>query len=281
MSHWRKMVSSHHFFASRWRRAQEAYPKRPVKMLVPFTPDGMDPRAHVAAKLAERWNIPWWWRNRPGPAAISEPMRSRRRRPTGTASSPEHDAQSWALQEHPLRSGEGLRAAASRWKDGAGRPPIGEGDQRPSRGVAANPGASTTLPGRGTPHHLRWSLQAERRDRPVHVPYKGSGPAAPTSGGRSGDVPAAARQPQCRRRSCASSRAQRSTSTSVRALRWQARRGRSSPLSTDINAVLKQPEVRDGAAGLGHRRHPADLARLTATDPTAGPLIRDARIEAE
>jgi hypothetical protein len=64
--------------------AQERYPSRPIRIIVPFTAGtGIDILARtVGQKLSERLKARSWSRTAPGRAAISAPRLFRRRLPT-------------------------------------------------------------------------------------------------------------------------------------------------------------------------------------------------------
>ena len=70
-------------------QADEPWPNRPVKIIVPYTPGtGIDILARtLGQKLGEQWKTAVVVENKPGRAARSAARRWRRRRPTATRSS--------------------------------------------------------------------------------------------------------------------------------------------------------------------------------------------------
>ena len=71
-------------------RAQAAWPNRPIRLIVPFTPGGStDTMARIAAqKMQERLGQPVVVENRPGGNGAASRWRSRRRTATPSAPRP-------------------------------------------------------------------------------------------------------------------------------------------------------------------------------------------------
>jgi hypothetical protein len=94
--------------------AQEPYPKRPVKMMVPFTPGtGMDILARARRAARGALEQPVVVENRPG-ASSNIGTDAVAKAPLGPHARhrEHHRAQPRSLQEHPVRSRQGARAAA-------------------------------------------------------------------------------------------------------------------------------------------------------------------------
>ena len=168
--------------------AQESYPRRPIKIVVPFTPGtGIDILARtLGQKLSERWGVAVVVENRPGASGNIGTDAVAKSPPDGytllmTASTivlnrslfrtipydPVKDFApvlplaigSLALVVHPSVKATSVAEFVALAKASPGRIDYGS-------------------PGKGTPHHLAMELfkTAAGIDL-VHVPYKGSGPA--------------------------------------------------------------------------------------------------------
>ena len=282
--------------------AQEPYPKRPVKMMVPFTPGtGMDILARtLAAKLAERWNNPVVVENRPGASGNIGTDAVAKAPPDGytllvTANTIVLNRGLFkAIPYDPVRDFEPVLPLALGKMALVVHPSVNATSVSEFVALAkANPGRiDYASPGRGTPHHLAMELfkQSTGIDL-VHVPYKGSGPAVTDLIGGQVKVmflPLHVAQPQVQAEKLRILDGLSGLDVDI----WYAlyapagtTREIIAKLGTDINAVLKQPEVRETLAKQGLATTggtPADLARLTATDLDRwAKVIRDARIEAE
>ena len=168
--------------------AQEPYPHRPIRIIVPFTPGtGIDILARtLGQKLGERWNAPVVVENRPGASGNIGTDAVAKAPPDGytllmtantivlnrslfraIAYDPVKDFApvlplalgSMALVTHPSVKARNVREFIALAKSQPGRIDYGS-------------------PGRGTPHHLAMELfRSEAGIDLVHVPYKGSGPA--------------------------------------------------------------------------------------------------------
>jgi tripartite-type tricarboxylate transporter receptor subunit TctC len=271
--------------------AQEPYPKRPVKMMVPFTPGtGMDILARtLAAKLAERWNNPVVVENRPGASGNIGTDAVAKSPPDGytllvTANTIVLNRGLFkAIPYDPVRDFEPVLPLA------LGKMALVVHPSVPATNVSelvalarANPGRHRyASPGRGTPHHLAMELfkQSTGIDL-VHVPYKGSGPGGDRPHRRpgQGDVPPLhLAQPQVQAEKLRILEGLSGIDVDI----WYALyapagtpREIIARLSTDINAVLKEPLVRDALAKQGWRR-PEEPRRTSRASPpptsTAGP----------
>jgi tripartite-type tricarboxylate transporter receptor subunit TctC len=169
-------------------RAQEAYPRRPIRIVVPFTPGtGIDILARtLGQKLGERWNIAVVVENRPGASGNIGTDAVAKSPPDGYTLL--MTASTFVLNRSLFRA-----IPYDPVKDFAPVLPLAIGSLalvvHPSVKAAtvaefvalakASPGRiDYGSPGRGTPHHLAMELfkHATGIDL-VHVPYKGSGPA--------------------------------------------------------------------------------------------------------
>ena len=168
--------------------AQEAYPRRPIRIIVPFTPGtGIDILARtLGQKLGERWNSPVVVENRPGASGNIG---------TDAVAKAPADGYTLLMTANTIVLNRSLFRAIpyDPVKDFAPVAPLALGSMAlvvhpsiPARSVRefvalakAQPGKiDYGSPGRGTPHHLAMELlkSATGIDL-VHVPYKGSGPA--------------------------------------------------------------------------------------------------------
>ncbi len=168
--------------------AQDTYPSKPIKILVPFTPGtGIDILARtLGQKLNERWNQPVIVENRPGASGNIG---------TEAAARSPADGYTLLMTANTIVLNRSLykRIPYDPIKDFAPVAPLAVG----SLALATHPSvkASTAKefidlakanpakinygsPGNGTPHHLAMELFKLRAGIDVtHVPYKGSGGA--------------------------------------------------------------------------------------------------------
>ena len=168
--------------------AQEPYPSKPLKLIVPFTPGtGMDILARTLGPgLTERWKVPVVVENRPGASGNIGTEAVAKSSADGytalvTASTlvmnrslyqnvpydPVKDftpvallaVGSLALVVHPSVQANSVQELIAYARANPGRLDYGS-------------------PGNGTPHHLAMELFKQRTGtRMVHIPYKGTGPA--------------------------------------------------------------------------------------------------------
>jgi tripartite-type tricarboxylate transporter receptor subunit TctC len=296
--------------------AQEAYPRRPIRIIVPFTPGtGIDILARtLGQKLGERWNSPVVVENRPGASGNIG---------TDAVAKAPADGYTLLMTANTIVLNRSLFRAIpyDPVKDFAPVAPLALGSMAlvvhpsiPARSVRelvalakAQPGKlDYGSPGRGTPHHLAMELlkSATGIDL-VHVPYKGSGPAVSDLLGGQIKVmflPVHVALPQVQAGKLAilaSGGLVRSAATPDVATLAEAAGIRDidvdiwyalyapaatpgeivARLNAEMNAILKLAEVKDSLAKQGlitTGGSAADLARLTAAD-----LDRWARIVRE
>jgi tripartite-type tricarboxylate transporter receptor subunit TctC len=169
-------------------QAQDAYPSKPIRLIVPFTPGtGMDILARTLGPgLADKWKVPVVVENRPGASGNIGTEAVAKAAPDGytalvTASTlvmnrslyqnipydPVKDftpvallaVGSLALVTHPSVQANSVQELVAYARANPGRLDYGS-------------------PGNGTPHHLAMELFKQRTGtRMVHIPYKGTGPA--------------------------------------------------------------------------------------------------------
>jgi len=169
-------------------QAQEPYPSKPIKLIVPFTPGtGMDILARTLGPgLTERWKVPVVVENRPGAsgnigteAVAKSPADGYTALVTANTLvmnrslfksmpyDPEKDftpvallaVGSLALVTHPSVAANSVQELIALARANPGRLDYGS-------------------PGNGTPHHLAMELfKQQTGTRMVHIPYKGTGPA--------------------------------------------------------------------------------------------------------
>ena len=287
-------------------RAQEPYPRRPIKVIVPFTPGtGIDILARtLGQRLSERWNVAVVVENRAGASGN-----------IGTEAAAKSPADGYTL----LMTASTLVLNRSLFrtipydpvKDFAPVLPLAIGSLtlvvHPSVKATtvgelvalakANPGRiDYGSPGKGTPHHLAMELfrNATGIDL-VHVPYKGTGPAvSDLLGGQIGVMflPVHVALPQAQAgklKMLASGGIARASATpdvpslaesagirDIDADIWYALyapagtpRDIVGRLNGELNAILKVPEVREALAKQGLTTTggtPEQLAQLTAQD---------------
>ena len=286
--------------------AQEAYPRRPIRIIVPFTPGtGIDILARtLGQKLGERWNTAVVVENRPGASGNIG---------TDAVAKSPADGYMLLMTANTIVLNRSLFRAIpyDPVKDFAPVAPLALGSMAlvvhpsvPARTVRdfvaaakAQPGRiDYGSPGRGTPHHLAMELlkSATGIDL-VHVPYKGSGPAvSDLLGGQikvmflpvhvalphvqagklailaSGGLVRSAATPDVQ--TLAEAAGIRDIDVDI----WYALYAPAATppeivarLNAEMNAILKLPEMRDSLAKQGLLTTGGsadDLARLTATD---------------
>jgi len=302
--------------------ADEAWPSRPVKIVVPYTPGtGIDILARtLGQKLGEGWKTAVVVENKPGASGAIG---------TEAVAKAAADGYTLLMQASTIAMEPHLHRKSSYdpVKDFAPVLPVALG----SLGLVVNPavkaatvaelvalakskpGALTyASPGSGTPHHLAMELFKARTGIDVlHVPYKGTGGAvqdllggqvnmmflpvhvalAQVEAGKlrllaAGGTRRAAVTPNV------PSLAEASGISDIDVDIWYALYVPAGTppaiiarLNTDVNALLKSPEVADVLAKQGLTPtggSPADLATLTEKDLARwGRVIRDAHITAE
>jgi tripartite-type tricarboxylate transporter receptor subunit TctC len=282
--------------------AQEQYPKRPIRIVVPFTPGtGIDILARtLGQKHAERWNSPVVVENRAGASGNIGTDTVAKSPPDGytllmTANTIVLNRSLFKnIPYDPVKDFEPVLPLA------LGRMALVTHPDVKATNVAelvtlakASPGKiDYGSPGRGTPHHLAMELfkQANGIDL-VHVPYKGSGPAVTDLIGGQIKVmflPIHVAQPQVQAGKLRMLEGLRGIDVDI----WYALyapagtpREIVAKLNAEYNALLKLPEMRETLAKQGLATTggtPAELAHLTASDLERwGKVVRDARIEAE
>jgi tripartite-type tricarboxylate transporter receptor subunit TctC len=286
--------------------AQESYPRRPIRIIVPFTPGtGIDIIARaLGAKLGERWGTAVVVENRPGASGN-----------IGTDAVAKSPADGYTL----LMTANTIVLNRSLFrsipydpvKDFAPVLPLALGSlalvAHPSLNVStvaelvaaakARPGKiDYGSPGLGTPHHLAMELfKVSTGANLMHVPYKGTGPAvADLLGGQIAVMflPVHIALPHAQAgklRMLASGGVARSAATpdtptladaaGIRDIDVDIWYGLYAPagtprdivsrLNAEFNAILKLRDVRDELAKQGLATTggtPEDLARLTAGD---------------
>ena len=169
-------------------RAQESFPSRPIRLIVPFAAGGIsDIMARVVGKaLSEQLGLPVNIDNRPGGGTVIGTQEALRAKP---------DGYTILLVSAPIATNPGLfpKLPYDALKDlaplialSAQGFAISVGEKQPWRSfaelmeAARKPGADIPYasPGIGTLMHLSMQLaNVEYGTRFVHVPYKGTGPA--------------------------------------------------------------------------------------------------------
>jgi tripartite-type tricarboxylate transporter receptor subunit TctC len=184
----RRFFAAAAMIAAGLAQAQEAYPSKPIKLIVPFTPGtGMDILARTLGPgLSVRWKVPVVVENRPGAsgnigteAVAKSPADGYTALVTAStlvmnrslfASVPYDPVKdfapvallavgSLALVTHPSVSANSVQELIAFARANPGRLDYGS-------------------PGNGTPHHLAMELfKQQTGTRLVHIPYRGTGPA--------------------------------------------------------------------------------------------------------
>jgi tripartite-type tricarboxylate transporter receptor subunit TctC len=169
-------------------QAQEPYPSKPIKLIVPFTPGtGMDILARTLGPgLTERWKVPVVVENRPGASGN-----------IGTEAVAKSPADGYtalvtantlvmnrslfkSVPYDPVKDFTPVALLAVGSLALVTHPSVGANSvQELIALVRANPGRlDYGSPGNGTPHHLAMELfKQQTGTRMVHIPYKGTGPA--------------------------------------------------------------------------------------------------------
>jgi tripartite-type tricarboxylate transporter receptor subunit TctC len=286
--------------------AQEPYPSRPVKLVVPFTPGtGIDILARtLGQKLGDEWKVGVVVENRPGASGN-----------IGTEAVAKSPADGYTLltTAQTMVVNRALFASLpyDPIKDFAPIAPVAVGSLalvvHPSLNVKtvgelvalakANPGKlNYASPGNGTPHHLAMELFKSKAGLEiVHVPYKGTAQAVQDLlGGQVGVMflPVHVALPQSdagklvmlaaggtKRTSVAPNVPSLAEAAGIRDIDTDIWYGIYAPartpqavvdrLNADVNRLLKQPDVADTLAKQGLQATggtPAALADLTKSD---------------
>jgi len=169
-------------------QAQEPYPSRPIKLIVPFTPGtGMDILARTLGPgLSERWKVPVVVENRPGASGNIGTEAVARSPADGytalvTASTLVMNRSLFkSVPYDPVKdfAPVALLAVGSLALVTHPSVPVSSVQELIAH-ARANPGRlDYGSPGNGTPHHLAMELfKQQTGTRMVHIPYKGTGPA--------------------------------------------------------------------------------------------------------
>jgi len=169
-------------------QAQEPYPSRPIKLIVPFTPGtGMDILARTLGPgLTERWKVPVVVENRPGASGNIGTEAVARSPADGytalvTASTLVMNTSLFkSIPYDPVKDFAPVVLLAVGSLALVTHPSVAANSVQELIALArANPGRlDYGSPGNGTPHHLAMELfKQQTGTRMVHIPYKGTGPA--------------------------------------------------------------------------------------------------------
>ena len=169
-------------------QAQEPYPSRPIKLIVPFTPGtGMDILARTLGPgLSERWKVPVVVENRPGASGNIGTEAVARSPADGytalvTASTLVMNTSLFkSIPYDPVKDFAPVVLLAVGSLALVTHPSVAANSVQELIALArANPGRlDYGSPGNGTPHHLAMELfKQQTGTRMVHIPYKGTGPA--------------------------------------------------------------------------------------------------------
>jgi tripartite-type tricarboxylate transporter receptor subunit TctC len=169
-------------------QAQEPYPSRPIKLIVPFTPGtGMDILARTLGPgLTERWKVPVVVENRPGASGNIGTEAVARSPADGytalvTASTLVMNRSLFkSIPYDPVKDFAPVALLAVASLALVTHPSVGANSVQELAALArANPGKlNYGSPGNGTPHHLAMELfKQQTGTRLTHIPYKGTGPA--------------------------------------------------------------------------------------------------------
>ena len=280
----------------------EDYPRRPIRIIVPFTPGtGMDILARtLGQKVAERWMNPVVVENRPGASGNIG---------TDAVAKAPPDGYTLLVTANTIVLNRGLYKSLpyDPVKDFEPVLPLARGTMalvaHPSLNVSsvaelvaaakASPGKiDYGSPGRGTPHHLAMELFKQSAGIDLtHVPYKGSGPAVTDLVGGQIKVmflPLHVAQPQVQAGKLRVLEGLRGIDVDIwyglYAPAWTPR-DVVTRLNSEFNAVLQLPEIRESLASQGLAATggtAAELGRLTRTDLDRWEkVVRDAKIEPE
>lgn len=170
------------------RAADEPYPNRPVKLIVPYTPGtGIDILARtLQQKLSEEWKVPVVVENRPGASGAIGTEAVAKSAPDGytilmQASTIVIDPSMHKKSSYdPVKDFEPVAPLAIGNMGLVVNPSVKAQTVKELVALAkASPGRLTyASPGSGTPHHLAMELFKARTGIDVlHVPYKGTGGA--------------------------------------------------------------------------------------------------------
>ncbi len=169
-------------------QAQEPYPSKPIKLIVPFTPGtGMDILARTLGPgLSERWKVPVVIENRAGASGNIGTEAVARSPADGytalvTASTLVMNLSLFkSIPYDPVKDFVPVALLAVGSLALVTHPSVPANNVQELIAYArANPGRlDYGSPGNGTPHHLAMELfKQQTGTRMVHIPYKGTGPA--------------------------------------------------------------------------------------------------------
>jgi len=169
-------------------QAQEPYPSKPIKLIVPFTPGtGMDILARTLGPgLSERWKVPVVVENRAGASGNIGTEAVARSPADGytalvTASTLVMNTSLFkSIPYDPVKDFAPVVLLAVGSLALVTHPSVAANNVQELIALArANPGRlDYGSPGNGTPHHLAMELfKQQTGTRMVHIPYKGTGPA--------------------------------------------------------------------------------------------------------
>jgi tripartite-type tricarboxylate transporter receptor subunit TctC len=169
-------------------QAQEPYPSKPIKLIVPFTPGtGMDILARTLGPgLTERWKVPVVVENRPGASGNIGTEAVAKSPADGytalvTASTLVMNRSLFkSIPYDPVKDFAPVVLLAVGSLALVTHPSVAANSVQDLIALArANPGRlDYGSPGNGTPHHLAMELfKQQTGTRMVHIPYKGTAPA--------------------------------------------------------------------------------------------------------
>lgn len=169
-------------------QAQDTYPAKPIRLIVPFTPGtGMDILARTLGPgLTDKWKVPVVVENRPGASGNIGTEAVAKAAPDGytalvTASTLVMNRSLYQnIPYDPVKDFTPVALLAVGSLALVAHPSVQANSVKELVAYArANPGRlDYGSPGNGTPHHLAMELFKQRTGtRMVHIPYKGTGPA--------------------------------------------------------------------------------------------------------